>query len=84
MGILCAIHASRRLEGKPFVKIPRETIYGGLVSYLLHAEGKYFQPMNANWALIPGARKENRDACIQSSLKAIQSFVEEIEDHGRE
>lgn len=79
MGILCAIHAERKASGKPFIKIPRDTIYGGLVSYLLHAEGKYFQPMNANWALMPGVKKDNREEAIKRSSEAISKFAKDIE-----
>ena len=74
MGILAAIHCARKLEGKPFIKVPRTTIYGGLVSYLLHAEAATFAPMNANWALMSGAKKENRAAYIEASLTAIKWF----------
>lgn len=79
MGILAAIHASRRIEGKPFLKVPRETIYGGLVSYLLHASPSSFSPMNANWALLPNARKENRQESIERALAEIESFKKEVE-----
>ena len=80
MGILAAIHASRRLEGKDFLKVPRETIYGGLVSYILHASPSSFSPMNANWALLPMAKKENRDATISASLEAMRAFAERVQN----
>ena len=80
MGILAAIHASRRLEGKDFLKVPRETIYGGLVSYILHASPSSFSPMNANWALLPMAKKENRDATISASLEAMRAFAERVKN----
>lgn len=80
MGILTAIHCARKLQGKPFEKVPRLTIYGGLVSYLLHASPSSFAPMNANWALIPGAKKENREVRIETALREIDGFKARIEE----
>ncbi len=79
MGIIAAIHCARKIEGKPFLKVPRETIHGGLISYLLHADPEHFAPMNANWALIPGARKENREESIEMALRGIDYFKTEAE-----
>lgn len=80
MGILAAIHASRKEERKPFIKVPRLSVYGGLVSYLLHASASSFSPMNANWALIPNAKKENRQETIDEALRSIREFKEKV-DH---
>lgn len=79
MGIIAAIHCARKIEGKLFLKVPRETIHGGLISYLLHADPEHFAPMNANWALIPGARKENREESIEMALRGIDYFKTEAE-----
>jgi len=78
MGIIAAIHCARKIEGKPFLKVPRETIHGGLISYLLHADPAHFAPMNANWALIPGAKKENRQECIDNALRGMDCFIAEM------
>jgi methylenetetrahydrofolate--tRNA-(uracil-5-)-methyltransferase len=78
MGIIAAIHCARKIEGKPFLKVPRETIHGGLISYLLHADPAHFAPMNANWALIPGAKKENRQECIDNALRGMDYFIAEM------
>jgi folate-dependent tRNA-U54 methylase TrmFO/GidA len=78
MGIIAAIHCARKIEGKPFLKVPRETIHGGLISYLLHADPAHFAPMNANWALIPGAKKENRQECIDNALREMDYFIAEM------
>lgn len=80
MGILAAINISRKLEGKPFIEVPKTTILGALTDYILHSTGGHFQPMNANWALIPGARKENRDDSIKTSLDSINSYWLRVND----
>lgn len=74
MGILAAIACWRDLENRPFIPIPKETVAGALVDYLLHADGTYFAPMNASWALFPASKKENRDATIQLALDKIKTY----------
>lgn len=74
MGILAAISCWRSLEGKPFIPVPKETVSGALVDYLLHADGAYFAPMNASWALFPNSHKETRDATIALALDKIKTY----------
>ena len=73
-GIVAAINASRRIEGKEYVPVPENTVLGALLSYLRHASGKYFAPMNANWALFPQSDKHNREPAIQNALLGIESY----------
>lgn len=80
MGILAAINIYRKLEGKPFIEVPKTTILGALTDYILHSTSGYFQPMNANWALIPGSRKENRELSIKNSLDSINSYWIRVND----
>lgn len=74
-GILAAMNYARKAEGKDFLPFPRETVLGSLVDYLLGASPKNFMPMNANWAIVPGAKKENRQASIDLSLKAVKEYL---------
>lgn len=73
-GIIAAVNLSRKIEGKPFIKVPDSTVTGALLSYLNQASGKYFAPMNANWALLPNSDKHNREPSIQNALSAIESY----------
>lgn len=74
-GILAAMNYARKDEGKPFLPLPRETVLGSLVDYLLGASPKNFMPMNANWAIVSGAKKDNRQASIDLSLKAVKEYL---------
>jgi methylenetetrahydrofolate--tRNA-(uracil-5-)-methyltransferase len=74
MGILAAIALYRKKEGKRFLPVPETTIAGALVGYLNHASAAYFEPMNANWALLPASHKESREETIVTSLAAIESY----------
>lgn len=81
-GILAAIEMDCYLQGKePLLPSPM-TILGALLRYITSPGSTKFAPMNANWALIPGARKENRQTFVQNALSAIQSYREEI--YGRD
>jgi len=74
MGIIAAINASRKIEGKRWTRVPNETVCGALISYLLQASGDSFSPMNANWALFPESDKNNREETIMRSLSLIESY----------
>ena len=74
MGIVAAVNAARKADGKPFLKCPLETVTGNLISYLLNASGAYFAPMNANWALFTASSKESREETIMRSLNLIESY----------
>ena len=58
-GLLAGINAARLAKGKKPIEFPRNDFrkYG----LLLHAEGKHFQPMNANFGLFPELPERIRD-----------------------
>jgi methylenetetrahydrofolate--tRNA-(uracil-5-)-methyltransferase len=74
LGIIAGVALERRISGRPFVPVPKETVIGALTDYILHSQGAYFEPMNANWALFPQSRKENREETVAQSLRAIESY----------
>jgi methylenetetrahydrofolate--tRNA-(uracil-5-)-methyltransferase len=52
-GIIAGINAARLVRGeKPFV-LPPETMIGALCEYISHGPADNFQPMNANFGLLP-------------------------------
>lgn len=60
-GILAGINAVRSAEGKaPFV-LPRETMLGALTSYACDKNVKDFQPMGANFGILPPIEPKIRD-----------------------
>lgn len=73
-GIIAAINLDRKLNGKPYLPLPSSTMSGALLSYLNSSSGKYFSPMNANWALLPSNDKHHRDEAIQNALFAIDFY----------
>ena len=43
------------------IEFPRETTLGSMAYYITSAEGKHFQPMNANFGLFPELPERIRD-----------------------
>ncbi|MBP5216685.1 MAG: methylenetetrahydrofolate--tRNA-(uracil(54)-C(5))-methyltransferase (FADH(2)-oxidizing) TrmFO [Bacilli bacterium] len=74
MGIAAAIELDRRCKGLPPLVFSKETVLGALIDYILHASGKHFQPMNANWALLSSSEKKQREQTIARSLSLIESI----------
>ncbi len=52
-GLLAGINAARLLGGKKLITLPNETMLGALCHYITHADLKDFQPMKANFGILP-------------------------------
>ena len=69
-GILAGRNAARHLLGKPLLTLPDTTMLGALTHYVAHYEGKDFQPMNANWGIVPPLPDRIRDKKEKNTLLA--------------
>jgi len=81
-GLLAGINISQQLDGKDPLVPPETSIIGSLARYVSDPENKKgFQPMNANFGLLPPlnepsrAKKERYLAYADRSLKAMEEFV---------
>ena len=61
IGILAGRNAARHLLGQPLLTLPDTTMLGALAHYVAHYDGKDFQPMNANWGIVPPLPDRIRD-----------------------
>jgi methylenetetrahydrofolate--tRNA-(uracil-5-)-methyltransferase len=52
-GLLAAINLAQNLRGEPEFIPPQTTMLGALAHYISHAEPKHFQPMKANFGILP-------------------------------
>ena len=52
-GLLAGWNMARLLHGEIPIKLPQETMLGALCHYITHAEFKNFQPMKANFGILP-------------------------------
>ena len=89
-GYLAGLNAARSALGQPLVVPPEATMLGGLVRYLATSNPEGFQPMNANWGLVPVAAKERqgpgkrerREAAFEVGLQAFGSWLEGLRQAG--
>ena len=59
-GLLTGLNAARLLAGQPLLELPRETMLGSLCHYITHASLKDFQPMKANFGILPPLELEDK------------------------
>ena len=69
-GLIAGINASRLIQGKPLLTLPQTTMLGALCYYVSHAEPKQFQPMKANFGILPVLENPPRDKRSRSTLYA--------------
>ncbi len=60
-GLLAGINLARMLEGEDPVVPPAVTMLGALMRYVHDTAPKHFQPMNANFGLLPPLERPARD-----------------------
>jgi methylenetetrahydrofolate--tRNA-(uracil-5-)-methyltransferase len=59
-GLLAGVNMARLLKGKPLLTLPYETMLGALCHYITHADLKDFQPMKANFGILPALELEKK------------------------
>ncbi|KRG09990.1 FADH(2)-oxidizing methylenetetrahydrofolate--tRNA-(uracil(54)-C(5))-methyltransferase TrmFO [Staphylococcus sp. NAM3COL9] len=65
-GLVAGINVAHKIKGKGGVIFPRETMIGSMAYYISHAKNeKNFQPMNANFGLLPTIEKRVKDKKIR-------------------
>jgi methylenetetrahydrofolate--tRNA-(uracil-5-)-methyltransferase len=52
-GLIAAVNMAHQLSGQPEMILPQTTMLGALCHYVSHAEPKEFQPMKANFGILP-------------------------------
>ncbi len=83
-GLLAAINAARFIEGRELVVPPPETALGSLIAYVTDSSRRDFQPMNANYGLMPpladrpasgrGMKDRARQKKIAMGVRALAAF----------
>lgn len=57
-GLVAGINAANKYNNKEKIAFPKETVIGALADYI-STENKNFQPMNANFGILPRIRRKN-------------------------
>ncbi len=83
-GLMAGINAAKLAKGEAPIIMPQETTIGSMAYYITHAEGKHFQPMNANFGLLPELPERIRDkksryeALANRALAALEKAKEQL------
>jgi methylenetetrahydrofolate--tRNA-(uracil-5-)-methyltransferase len=77
-GLLAGLNAARLVEGKAAIALPQTTMLGALCHYITHAALKDFQPMKANYGILPAldsgkrlGKRERARAYVERSLSDL-------------
>ena len=88
-GLLAGINAANVVAGRELCVPPPETSIGSLVAYITDPARRDFQPMNANFGLMPALKthargREKKAAMATRALAALDSWIarNRIEPHG--
>ncbi|KQL44375.1 tRNA (uracil-5-)-methyltransferase [Brevibacillus choshinensis] len=82
-GLLAGINAARLAKGEELMVLPPETVMGSMARYITTADSKHFQPMNANFGLVPELperirnKREKNEKLAERALDTIQNFTQE-------
>ncbi len=83
-GILAGKNLARKLQGKPPMILPRETMMGALAAYISSAPTENFQPMGANMGILPDlperirGKQEKYQAYADRALAVLDSYLQKL------
>lgn len=81
-GLLAGMNAARLAKGEQLLVLPPETIMGSMAKYITSADPNHFQPMNANFGLVPEwperirNKREKNEKLAERALDTIQNFTQ--------
>ncbi len=83
-GLIAGMNAARLVQNKELLVFPETTIIGSMSHYITTSIAKSFQPMNANFGLVPPlserikGKKERYEKLAERALDTIQNFVNKL------
>ncbi|UYZ15359.1 FADH(2)-oxidizing methylenetetrahydrofolate--tRNA-(uracil(54)-C(5))-methyltransferase TrmFO [Brevibacillus sp. WF146] len=81
-GLLAGLNAARLAKGEELLVLPPETVMGSMARYITTADPNNFQPMNANFGLVPELpkrirnKREKNEKLAERALDTIQNFTQ--------
>ena len=86
-GLVAGINLARRMQGKSEWPPPETTMLGALCHYVSHAEPEHFQPMKANFGILPDlptrvkGKRERYAAYADRALADLEASIQALDDH---
>lgn len=84
-GLLAGLNISRLMMKQNLLELPETTMLGALCHYITHANMKDFQPMKANFGIVPALEnrvKGKRQRAAAYAERAIEHLEEFIQSNG--
>lgn len=75
-GLLAGINASRSIYGKSLITLPATTMLGALCWYITHASEKDFQPIKANFGIMPELEKSTHGKRARGELYSRRALAD--------
>jgi len=91
-GLLAGWNAARWLSGQPVLEFPPTSMLGALCHYITHAAARDFQPMKANFGILPAldegprqgrrGKRQRAQAYAERAAQDLESFLSGLERSG--
>ncbi|WP_125703482.1 methylenetetrahydrofolate--tRNA-(uracil(54)-C(5))-methyltransferase (FADH(2)-oxidizing) TrmFO [Lacticaseibacillus daqingensis] len=75
-GLIAGQNAARRALGQPLLTFPDTTALGSMAHYITHTSDKHFQPMNANFGIMPALATRIRDKRERNQALADRALAD--------
>lgn len=81
-GLVAGLNVARLVRGQAPITFPPTTMLGGLCHYISHAEPKEFQPMKANFGILPPLERRVRNkreryrAYVERALADLEALAQ--------
>jgi methylenetetrahydrofolate--tRNA-(uracil-5-)-methyltransferase len=85
-GLVAAINIARHVEEESEWVLPPSSMLGALCHYVTHAEPKHFQPMKANFGILPDlpehipGKRDRYTAYAERAINDLKSSVNDLSD----
>ena len=83
-GIMAGINVVKKLRGKESLTLPKETMIGSLCNYISDKWVKDFQPIGANFGILPPIephirdKKERYSAFAKRSIELVSNIIKDL------
>ncbi len=79
-GMIAGMNMVRHLNKQEPIIFPRETVMGALSYYITHCEAEHFQPMKANFGILPDLetrvkKKLKKEAYANRAVEVMDEFI---------
>ena len=83
-GLVAGINAACMIKGEAPLSMPDETMMGSLLRYISAADGGQFQPMKANFGLVPafkdGVKRNKRQRAAAYAERSLAALARQLKD----